>query len=57
MVVFRPAMPELQPEIVNTFAEEVKNNTFAPLGTWEMEKNSFNKNQPSNEKSNVWRNL
>lgn len=57
MVVFSPAMPELQPEIVNTFAEEVKNNTFAPLGTWDMEKNSFNKNQPSNEKSNVWRNL
>lgn len=55
MVVFSPATPEL-PEIVHLLKKQ-KTNTSALLGTWDMEKNSFNKNQHSNEKSNVWRNL
>lgn len=56
MFVFSPATPELQSEIVHLLKKQ-KTNTLALLGTWDMEKNSFNKNQPSNEKSNVWRNL
>lgn len=49
MVVFSPAMPWIA-AWDSTFAEEAKINTSALLGTWDMEKNSFDKNQPLNKK-------